>query len=106
MAGVLRAGYTVFPISPRNSPQAIAHLLNKTGAVHLFVSGDSQLYELACASIKLLQAIEESSAVTRYEIPVFDDLFPPRAAESSFKWFPLRCFDMEMPALILHSSGK
>src|SRR6202034_3963513 len=30
MVGILRAGFTVFPISPRNNPPAIAHLLKKT----------------------------------------------------------------------------
>lgn len=106
MAGILRAGYTVFPISPRNSPQAIAHLLRKTGAIHLFASGDSQLQSLACTSIELLQATGEANAVKIYETPVFGDLFPHEAAETSFIRFPVRHFDLEMPALILHSSGK
>jgi len=106
MAGILRAGFTAFPISPRNSPPAIAHLLSKTGAIHLFVSGDSQLQSLACTSIKLLQATDAVNGVKIYVTPVFGDLFPPGAAGTSFMPFPIRHFDMEMPALILHTSGK
>jgi acyl-CoA synthetase (AMP-forming)/AMP-acid ligase II len=30
----LRANYVVFPISPRNSPSAVAHLIDKGGSSH------------------------------------------------------------------------
>jgi acyl-CoA synthetase (AMP-forming)/AMP-acid ligase II len=106
MVGVLRAGYAVFPISPRNSPAAIAHLLKQTGAVQLFVSSDPALQGLASTSIQLLQTNEEPHSVQIYEMPIFEDLFPAESAKSSVKQFPPRHFDMEAPALILHSSGK
>lgn len=35
--GVLMTGHTIFPVSPRNSPVAIAHLLRKTGVTHLLI---------------------------------------------------------------------
>lgn len=105
MVGVLRAGYAVFPISPRNNPAAIAHLLKQTGAARLFVSSDPALQGLASTSIQLLQTNEEPHSVQIYEMPVFEDFFPAISAESPVK-FPPRRFHMEAPALILHSSGK
>lgn len=105
MVGVLRAGYTVFPISPRNNPPAIADLLQKTGAAKLFVSTDPAIQTLASASVGLLQNTEEPHVVTMAEMPSFRDLFLPKSADSSFRQFPPRFFDMDGPALILHSSG-
>jgi acyl-CoA synthetase (AMP-forming)/AMP-acid ligase II len=105
MVGILRAGFAVFPISPRNNPPAIAHLLKKTGATHLFVSADPVSQGLSSAAIELLQTAEASHVVTTSETPVFDDLFPPGSAVSSFKRFPPRRFDMDAPAVILHSAG-
>jgi acyl-CoA synthetase (AMP-forming)/AMP-acid ligase II len=106
MSGILRAGYTVFPISPRNNPQAIAHLLKLTGAARLFVGRDDILQDLASAAINLLQTTEESYAVAIYDIPVFEDLFRSDSGEPPFMPFPPRRFDMNAPAVILHSSGK
>ena len=55
MAGIIRAGHTVFPISPRNSAPAVAHLLTKTGTQHVFVGPESALQDLAAMSLKLMK---------------------------------------------------
>jgi acyl-CoA synthetase (AMP-forming)/AMP-acid ligase II len=105
MMGIVRAGFTVFPISPRNNPPAIAHLIKNTGAVKLFVSADHVSQAVASAAIELLQTNEQSHVVTISKTPVFEDLFPHESTESPFKYFSAHNFDMEAPALILHTSG-
>ncbi|KAJ7468444.1 male sterility protein-domain-containing protein [Mycena latifolia] len=98
IAGILRAGYQAFPVSPRNSDVAIAHLLRSTNCTHLFVSADAAMQNLVrAASIKL----EEELKMMR--MPTFDDLFallnplelPP----------PMQKISSDAPAVILHSSG-
>jgi acyl-CoA synthetase (AMP-forming)/AMP-acid ligase II len=45
-AGIMCAGYVPFPLSPRNPPAAILHLLQSTGARHLLVSSDPGIQRL------------------------------------------------------------
>lgn len=102
---MLRAGFTVFPISPRNNPPAIAHLLKKTSTTRLFVSQEPVIQSLASASIELFKKDGDGQSITVYETPIFEDLFLASGSEASFEWFPSQHFNMEAPALILHSSG-
>lgn len=102
--GVMRAGYIPFPISPRNSPAAIAHLLSKTNATHIFVSEDPSMQGLSAGSLKVLAA-QGGQEVQRITTPFFDELYltysneddslPPAAEKREF----------DSVALILHSSG-
>ncbi|KAF8496994.1 hypothetical protein JB92DRAFT_2585229, partial [Gautieria morchelliformis] len=43
IAGIMSLGCTVFPISTRNSPLAIAHLVSKMGVFQLLVSPEPAL---------------------------------------------------------------
>ena len=103
--GILRAGFAVFPISPRNSPEAIAHLLKKTAAHHLLVGGEPMLQKLAATSLELLRADghHETPVST---MPHFEDLYPHDSSHGEFESYPAVKFDLDAPALILHSSGK
>jgi acyl-CoA synthetase (AMP-forming)/AMP-acid ligase II len=103
--GILRAGFAVFPISPRNSPEAIAHLLKKTGACHLLVGGEPMLQKLAATSLQLLRA-DGHSEIPLSAMPHFEDLYPHESSDSEFKHYPSVKFDLNAPSLILHSSGK
>ena len=94
--GALRAGYTVFPISPRNSPEAIRHLLRSTNSVHLWVSAEPSLQSLAKVAMDGLD-------INISAMPVFEDIFFPPG--SDFEPFLDVKLDMDAPALILHSSG-
>lgn len=103
--GILRAGFAVFLISPRNSPKAIAHLLQKMGARHLLVGGEPMLQKLAATSLELLRADGHP------DIPVsdmlhFEDLYPRDCSHGDFKYYPAVRFDLDAPALIMHSSGS
>lgn len=103
--GILRAGLTVFPISPRNSPEAIAHLLKKTGTSHLLVGGGPTLQKLAAASLELLRT-EGHPEIPFSHMPYFEDIYPLESADSTFNHYPAVKFDLNAPSLILHSSGK
>ncbi|TFY80855.1 hypothetical protein EWM64_g3157 [Hericium alpestre] len=105
--GILRAGFTVFPISPRNSPEAIAHLLKKTNARHLLVGGEPILQKLSAATLQLLAKDEEAKLdLTVSPMPVFEQVYPPNASELEFTRYPNIKYDLKTHALILHSSGS
>lgn len=102
IVGMLRLGWTVFPISPRNSPEAIAALLSQTKSDHLFVSSDPVALGLANASLEMLT---DGAAIPKHVMPVFEDLFSETGADPAFEFAPMPPIDMDAPAMILHSSG-
>jgi acyl-CoA synthetase (AMP-forming)/AMP-acid ligase II len=103
--GILRAGFSVFPISPRNSPEAIAHLLKKTGSNYLLVGGEPMLQKLATSALELFQA-DGHPEIPSSHMPHFEDLYPDDDSDSEFENYPEVKFDLEAPSLILHSSGQ
>ena len=104
IAGVIRAGYTVFPISPRNSAQAIAHLLAKTDTSHLFVGAEASLQELAAASLDGLSRERDAKLPKLSTMPLFEDLYLDDH-ETTFKPLPSYKPDWNDSAFIVHSSG-
>ena len=103
--GILRAGFSVFPISPRNSPEAVAHLLKKTGSNYLLVGGEPMLQKLASTALELLQA-DGHPEIPSSHMPHYEDLYPGDDSDSEFENYPAVKFDPEAPSLILHSSGQ
>jgi acyl-CoA synthetase (AMP-forming)/AMP-acid ligase II len=103
--GILRAGFSVFPISPRNSPEAVAHLLKKTGSNYLLVGGEPMLQKLANTALELLRA-DGHPEIPSSHMPQFEDLYPDDDSDSEFENYPKVKFDPEAPSLILHSSGQ
>lgn len=103
--GIMRAGFAVFPISPRNSPEAIAHLLKKSAARHLMVGGEPMLQKLAASSLELLRA-DGYPETPVSNMPQFEDLYPRDRTHTDFNYYPAVKFDHHAPALILHSSGS
>ena len=59
--GIMRANYTVFPISIRNSPAAVAHLLNQVGVDHVLVGPERVSQDLANEAIRLYKAQNPSA---------------------------------------------
>ncbi|KDQ07667.1 hypothetical protein BOTBODRAFT_166803 [Botryobasidium botryosum FD-172 SS1] len=104
--GIIRAGYTAFPISPRNSPEAVAHLLHQTGSTHLVVGNEQALRELAQSALGLVaRQHQRASAIVDIPIPAFGDLY----IENDVDFEPLPPMvtpDFTQTALILHSSGS
>ncbi|THH19547.1 hypothetical protein EW146_g1644 [Bondarzewia mesenterica] len=104
--GIIRAGFAVFPISPRNSPEAVAHLLRKTGTKLLLVSGEPVLQSLAAAVQEILNQDEERLDVIVSGMPLFEDIYPDEIFNGNFELYPTVRYDLNAPALIIHSSGS
>lgn len=102
--GIIRAGMTAFPISPRNSPAAIAHLLSKTNVTHMLIGGEQSLKTLASASLNLIDHLAVSIP-TQSVMPVFEDLYIDQNGVT-FEPLPLEKPSLNDAAVILHSSGK
>ena len=98
----MRAGYTVFAISPRNSPEAVAHLLSKTEAALLLVSSEPSMVALGEAGLKIFQS--SSMAPPMDHMPTFEYLLSS-ISDDTYVNYPSVHYNLDSPALILHSSG-
>ncbi|KAF4612669.1 hypothetical protein D9613_011881 [Agrocybe pediades] len=102
---ILRAGYAAFPISPRNSPAAVAHLLNKVNVKCLFVGKDTGILELASSALDLLDASQHaSSKPLTAQMPTFEELFLDYPGEADDIPFERRGDDEIV--FYIHSSGS
>ena len=101
---MLRAGIPFLPISPRNSPAAIAHLVQSTHPTHFFVSVDVSMRSLAEESLALMEASLRPPIV---RMPSYEDLYTS-TEDQDFRRLPPRPRDPNMAAtnIIVHSSGK
>ena len=98
----MRAGFTCFAISPRNSPEAVAHLLAATQTAFLLVSSEPSMMTLAKTA---LSRMSDSGKTPRMApMPFFEDMLAEASADS-FVEYPKINFDPDSIALILHSSG-
>ncbi|KAK7678721.1 hypothetical protein QCA50_018303 [Cerrena zonata] len=105
--GIARANMAAFAISPRNAPDAIAHLLLNVQATALFVSSEAVLQNNAKRALELISTSEEYSSLTTISIhpmTVFEDIYPTYP-EADVKYFPVIEYDLDSPACIFHSSG-
>jgi acyl-CoA synthetase (AMP-forming)/AMP-acid ligase II len=101
IAGILRAGYQAFPISPRNSDLAVAHLVQSTACSHIFVSADPAMQKLAGAAGDKISAL--GGELNIVAIPTFEELFDSSVALGPIP--QMEKFGLDEPAVILHSSG-
>lgn len=97
----MRAGFQAFPISPRNSAVAIAHLLKSTGSTYLFVSSDPAMQGLAKAALDAVGS-EDTTSIKQLPMPVFSTLFD---SDTGDLLPPMENVDLNQLAMILHSSG-
>lgn len=98
----MRAGLTVFPISVRNSPAAVAHLLSAKSVSHIFVGAERAHHELVAAALTVLTETELPRPPIS-PLPSFQDLY---ADGKAFEALPSVTLSMTAPAAILHSSGE
>ncbi|KAF9497419.1 acetyl-CoA synthetase-like protein [Pleurotus eryngii] len=101
--GLMRAGYQPFPLSNRNSPAGIAHLIKEMKVTHIITTGDHSTQQLLAASVDVLGS--EGVRVRCISLPRFgDELVKPN---QSFKRCPVPVrAKPDDAALILHSSGS
>ena len=100
--GAERAGFTLFPISPRNSPAAVAHLLTQVNVDLILVGRESSMQDLANASFERLRASNVRVPQTA-ALPIFSDLFPANGHE--VEPLPIMDYKADDTSLIMHSSG-
>ncbi|KAM5543804.1 hypothetical protein V8D89_002421 [Ganoderma adspersum] len=103
LLGIYRAGHVAFPISPRNSPAAVADLVRKTKSAHVLVSQDTHITTV------IQEAFAELDGVSQHTMPQFEDLYPAGASHDEGKIDDILdapVYDPDSPALILHSSGS
>ncbi|KAK0196977.1 hypothetical protein F5146DRAFT_1153799, partial [Armillaria mellea] len=108
MMSLLRANYVFFPISPRNSPVAVAHLLHKVDVQHVLVGRDASMQDLANAALEILKSQYSSDmSPEQSPIPVVEDYFQSQWEKNidAELELPLLPIDPDSPALYLHSSG-
>ncbi|KAF8626806.1 hypothetical protein AX17_006463 [Amanita inopinata Kibby_2008] len=102
---VMRAGYALFPISPRNSPAAIAHLIDAVGVKHILLGREPAMRNLAAEVVKILKTEYPSTQEPGFSpLPIFEELFLDDGIDSE----PLP-FGRKGPndtILYFHSSGS
>lgn len=101
LSGIMRAGYTPFPLSLRNSPAAITYLFDKTNPVGVFFSTDAGTSPLVTAATAWFPADAKSHSLP---VPSYSELFEHNSSDTSGKMPQLK-LDAQSPAVLLHSSG-
>lgn len=102
IVGIFWAGYTAFPISPRNGTQAVADLLSRTKAECLLISPDARISHLANAALDIFRG-KHGTTVSIHDLPTFDVLFDV-PVPAGIMARPVQR-DIDQPLMILHSSG-
>ena len=100
--GIMLSGCVMFPISPRNSAAAVAHLLAKTGAHHIFVSPDNAMQSLISTA---MESATEDVRVSVHTTPTFEVLFPGCDEDLRDAGFVAPRRSQSDIAAIYHSSG-
>ncbi|KAI8993761.1 acetyl-CoA synthetase-like protein [Trametes punicea] len=100
MVAIMSLGYTAFPLSPRNSAEVNAHLLEVSGAVQLYVSRDDGMQTLARKAVDILG----SKAI---EVELVPMITPEEYASPSTTTSANQLVDIadDEATVILHSSG-
>lgn len=107
IVSIIRANCAAFLVSPRNSPLAVAHLINKVGASHILVSRDQAMQDLVSEALEILKTQYGSKELpTQSPMLTFEDLFPPSQTPTDCIPPPHVNRGPDARAIILHSSGK
>lgn len=104
---IMRANYAAFPISPRNSPAAVAHLINKVGAKHVLVGREQSMHDLADSTLEILRTQYFSCPAPELSpLPLFEELYlPPSEVSVTKDDVPYEYKGPDAVIEYLHSSG-
>ncbi|KAF7350260.1 NRPS-like enzyme [Mycena venus] len=101
--GAVRAGYTVFPLSTRNSDVAIAHLIAESGIKYLLISQDGHMQDIARKANALLNA--RNINIEILPIPTYEEISDTQRTDLD-ALPPLQAIPDERVLVIAHSSGS
>lgn len=100
--GVIRAGFPVFLLSPRNSPPALAHLLKSTKCQMLVHSTDKFIEEVLGETLKLLRDSGEAP-MSLCQLPGYSETY---GRQDNVQPLPrLSNVHADDLAVIIHTSG-
>ncbi len=94
----MRAGYAAFPISTRNTPAAVAHVLTKSIASHVLVCRDEGLVSLTKSAFALMDG--KITIPGTSSMRMFEELYSNTPLEKLDYIRP----EKDTPAVILHSA--
>ncbi|PCH34918.1 NAD(P)-binding protein [Wolfiporia cocos MD-104 SS10] len=107
LMSIMRANCVVFPVSPRNSPAALAHLISKTNVTHIFVGREPAMSDLGDAALAIAKEKDPSATLpTTSPMPLFEELY--LSQEEMYVTaddVPYTFRGSDAIAMILHSSG-
>ncbi|KAI0743094.1 acetyl-CoA synthetase-like protein [Daedaleopsis nitida] len=104
LVGTMYLGCTPFPISARNSPAAVAHLVRATAVHALFVSGDAAMQRLALEA--QAELARDGYAVRLLPLPELRDVYNDAEEGDAVGAVKMGRVDGDQTALIIHSSGS
>lgn len=104
---VQRADCILFVISPRNSPAAVAHLLNKVAVDHLVVGREPAMKNLVSESLELLKtSYPDAKIPDQSPMLTYDELYLSSTPAPSPSSLPLTNTKRDDLAMYFHSSGS
>jgi acyl-CoA synthetase (AMP-forming)/AMP-acid ligase II len=102
-----RADCILFVISPRNSPAAVAHLLDKVKVDHLLVGREPSMQILVKEALELLTSKYEEPKVPELSpMPTFQELYDASVPVPSPESLPLTNTKTDDLSIYFHSSGS
>lgn len=106
IVAMMRLNLTPFPLSVRNSPVAVAHLIKKAQLLQVFVSPDPAMQRLITEARDILRENDgiEVEVLEMIQFKDIEDNKEPRANGVEDIRFPK--VDLGSTAVILHSSGE
>ncbi|KAF9561000.1 acetyl-CoA synthetase-like protein [Agrocybe pediades] len=106
MVSIMRAGHTVFPISPKNSAAAVAHLISKVRVGHIFLGSDAAISELGVKALQIVKAEHPGlPAPSVSPMVVYRDLYTDSVAHDDAV-LPPENKGPNHVAMYLHTSGS
>ncbi|KAJ7191755.1 hypothetical protein B0H12DRAFT_1039746 [Mycena haematopus] len=106
MMSCMRANYVIFPISPRNSPAAVAHLIAKANVKYVLLGHEPAMQELMTAALTILKTDPLGNLPDVSLAPLFEDLFLENSTLISPDTLPYEYHGPDATACIMHSSGS
>ncbi|KAE9401310.1 putative aminoadipate reductase [Gymnopus androsaceus JB14] len=109
IVGIMKVGLVPFPISPRNSPTALLHLLRKSSA-HRLLTTHTTLQSVISSLKAEVEITDPTYALSIEEVPSLQDAFPYLGKETAQDAFtPIRTAFSPKDSdkgIYLHSSGS